>query len=728
MKVAREGATATYLPLTGKVLIAGGGNLTDMFDQDFYASAELYDPATGQFTATGSMTSSRADATATLLRNGNVLIAGGQGCSGPKRCTNASASYLVSAEVYDPSTGTFTKTGSMAEVANNPSATLLPDGKVLFDGGLLRAELYDPSTGKFARVGQKAGVVSGYNAATLLLSGKVLVIHADWGGSDLQGKDTEALLYDEKSGKFTTVSLALPKGTPLVRYLGLDVPRSEPGAATLLKDGRVLMFGDGYLETYDPASGKCADAGFISPAAQWYGANATLLADGRVLLSGGSVSPRVTWESISSISDRAVLYDPTDGSVHTSSMQVARGSQTSTLLPDGSVLIAGGDDPDGNHLSSAELFRPMGTVPAAIETPRPSPTPETRPPLTIVATGSMNTERSGATATLLKNGKVLVAGGLGSGDVIHATAELYDPVTGTFAPTGSMSAARVLAAATLLPSGEVLIAGGEGCADPKGCTFLAFDFLTSAELYDPTTGKFAKTGSMGKDDGGETATVLSDGRVLLAAGRARADLYDPASGKFVSTGEEPEFENYYSTATLLPNGKVLVTSQGVNEGPMAQLYDEQSGKFTTVSLALPAGATVDEYGGFVRKRPPTDTATLLKDGRVLLFQDGYLETYDPVSGMCAGAGFISPAGLWGDVTATLLEDGRVLFVRRDEEETRGNITAVLYDPTGGPSRSGTMWVDSSGGMATLLPDGNVLIAGGADATGRPRSASELLKP
>lgn len=363
MHTARGGATATLLK-NGKVLIAGGGSVATWIGMTVYASAELYDPSTGKFTKTGSMAGARAGAAATLLADGRVLIAGGQGCSYANHCANVGNGAnprigdLVSAEIYDPSTGKFTKTGSMAEVADMPTATLLPDGKVLFDGGLPKAELYNPSTGKFTRVGQKAGVVSGYNTATLLPSGKVLVIHAEWGGSDLQGSDTEALLYDDESGKFTTVSLALPSGTPLARYQGLEVPRSEPGAVTLLQDGRVLMFEDGYLETYDPVSGKCADAGFISPAAQWFGANSTLLADGRVLFEGGDIEPRVTWESIESITNTAVLYDPTNGSVRTGSMQVARESQISTLLPDGSVLIAGGEDANQKSLSSAELFKP----------------------------------------------------------------------------------------------------------------------------------------------------------------------------------------------------------------------------------------------------------------------------------------------------------------------------------------------------------------------------------
>jgi WD40 repeat protein len=299
------------------------------------------------------MTAARADATATLLNNGKVLIAGGRGCSDPKHCSNvaiasgAGGENLASAELYDPDTGKFTRTGSMAAPRENATATLLPDGRVLMAGFAQWAELYDPHTGKFTRTGQKTDP-AGNNIATLLPNGKVLVT-----GDSLNG--FVAQLYDETSGKFMTISLALPPGTPSVQYRGLTVPRTDPDTSTLLPGGRVLLYEGGYLETYDSASGACSDAGFVSPGAQWVVATATLLSDGRVLFEGGEFVDLAT--NAFANTDAAVLYDPTGGPLRRGSTQVARWGQTATLLPDGSVLLAGGVDNDGNPLSSAELFK-----------------------------------------------------------------------------------------------------------------------------------------------------------------------------------------------------------------------------------------------------------------------------------------------------------------------------------------------------------------------------------
>jgi hypothetical protein len=359
MHTARSDATATLLK-NGKVLIAGGGNLADMYNLEIYASAELYDPATDTFTPTGSMTAARADATAALLQNGKVLIVGGEGCSNPKRCTNvaigAGADNLGSAELYDPDTGKFTKTGSMAAPRIFATSTLLSDGRVLVDGFTPWAEVYRPDSGKFTTVGRQAVVVSGYNTATRLPGGKVLVTHAFAANSLLSSSDTEAQLYDETSGKFTTVSLALPPGTPSVKVHGVTVPRTAPTAATLLPDGRVLLYEGGYLETYNSTSGVCADAGFISPGAHWFSSNATLLADGGVLFEGGGLEDPVSY--VVANTRAAVLYDPTAGPLRRGSTQVAREGETATRLPDGSILLAGGEDTDGNPFASAELFKP----------------------------------------------------------------------------------------------------------------------------------------------------------------------------------------------------------------------------------------------------------------------------------------------------------------------------------------------------------------------------------
>ena len=373
----------------------------------------------------------------------------------------------------------------------------------------------------------------------------------------------------------------------------------------------------------------------------------------------------------------------------------------------------------------------------------PSVTPILAPsaspaPLQFVATGSMHTARRQATATLLKTGKVLIAGGDTGGNArtIYASAELYDPATGKFSKTGSMTSARTWASASLLADGRVLIAGGEGCADPRKCIGAGsgpggWDGLASAEVYDPAKGSFSATGSMTTPRDGASATVLPDGRVLVADQRTTADLYDPSSGKFTRVAKPGAYDE--GAAVLLPNGKVLVAGAslpGDGSGvykPFASLFDTANGKFTTIPFSFPAApssVTPDLH--------PT-SATLLKSGRVLVFVNGYLETYDPSTGVCADAGRLPSEGQWYSAAAVSLVDGRVLFVGGAIlDPTNGaevaTKTAVVYDPTDGSMRQGSLRSARYEATATLLPNGSVLIAGGRGTDGNELASAELFKP
>ena len=293
LSVARGYSTCTVLP-SGKVLIAGGGG-DDLFDgSNASAAADLYDPVTNQFSATGSMHAARTGIVAALLSTGKVLIAGGIGSAPPAR--------LASAELYDPATGTFAFTGSLHEARDVPVSVVLPNGKVLIIGGgdgsgfsIKTSELYDPAAGTFALSGSMH-VGRDDATATLLPGGKVLVV----GGID--------------------------------------------------QDVAV-----GSAELYDPATGLFSMSNSSVPPRRFH--TATLLSNGTVLIAGGVNSDT----NVNTVKDAWIYTPGTDSFAQTGSMAEARFYHTATLLPNNSVLVAGGYN-DTGVVSGSELYGSLGDM------------------------------------------------------------------------------------------------------------------------------------------------------------------------------------------------------------------------------------------------------------------------------------------------------------------------------------------------------------------------------
>jgi len=350
----------------------------------------------------------------------------------------------------------------------------------------------------------------------------------------------------------------------------------------------------------------------------------------------------------------------------------------------------------------------------------------------FTATGNMTTPRAWHTATLLPDGKVLITGGTESSypnqPLALASAELYDPVTGTFTATGDMTTPRFLHTATLLPNGKVLIAGGEACDSSDRC------LLASAELYDPSTGSFTATGNMTTARAGYTVTLLNNGKVLIAGGSppgiafatASAELYDPSTGTFTATGNMTTFRAWH-TASLLPDGKVLITGSLTYSGgvPGPELYDPDAGGFRGVGGTIPS----DRFG----EPRTTATLTLLTNGKVLAMLED-TEAGEPDGAAVydlATEAFTATETTAFTGTATLLPDGTVLVTGYFfHTPTGGFPNAALYDPaTGAFSTTGDMATPRSGHTATLLPDGTVLVSGGGPGAGVSSLASaEIYHP
>lgn len=338
--------------------------------------------------------------------------------------------------------------------------------------------------------------------------------------------------------------------------------------ATLLPNGHVLIVG-GYggseelacTELYEPNEGIFVPAANMAVGRTNH--TATLLTNGEVLVVGG--------QSHGNTLASAELYNPATGVwTATGSLHLARSYHTATLLSNGQVLVAGGSRvaspplfpqgaPGGSALDIAELYNPVSGK--------------------WTVTDNLHAARYLHTATLLANGQVLVTGGIGAkrpGKIssddedlppsfkmigwngtgnIEASAELYNPRTGTWTGTGSLPTPLFAHAASLLSNGQVLVEGGKPTAESDSAR---------AELYSPVNGVWTSTGSLHAERNAQAATLLSNGKVLVSGGAnssgvlTSTEIYNPSSGTWETVADLNNARSL-QTATLLPNDRVLVT-------------------------------------------------------------------------------------------------------------------------------------------------------------------------
>ncbi|MBX7114529.1 MAG: hypothetical protein K1X64_09415 [Myxococcaceae bacterium] len=651
----RSNATVALLP-DGRVLIGSAGE----------TAVDIYEPFSNRWKPTAPAPFP-LNQLASTLRNGKVLV--------------QSSTLNANSMLFDPVTETWALVAAPA--LNNrilAVASVLDDGRLFLAGGAAPAfapryndvQLFNPDSGTWATAKPMSRPRSDF--AATVVNGKVLV------------HDGVAELYDPVADVWVDA--------------GVTTAGTDQQSSTLLPNGKILVATLGsFPQLYDPVDGGWSNTGPMATIHRSH--TATLLTNGQLLVAGGE-NGSVGLASLE-------VYDSTTNAWSDAGvMKMARLDHTAAMLPTGRVLLLGGFNTTGN-LASTELFDSFKSAftdaPAPPNAPRGDATLSLLPNAKALMTGGdtafdsafvyepsssswtstrrLLTGRSGHTATVLSNGKVLVTGGKDSTGAPLASCEVFDSAHQTWNPVAELKSRRSKHSAVLLANGKVLVVGGNGpTADETRC-----------EIFDPTTAQWAATGSLPDPIGAGTATLLQDGRVL-AVGSGRAALYAPSTGNWtVVTGKFPSRGH---TTTLLADGRVLISGgdDGLNSLASVVLFD-------------PSNDSVTPAGNMTKKRR-FHTATLLRSARVL-FAGGEdpansgaelsAEIYDPVAGTFTGTGALPSAQAFH--RAVLLPTGLALLAGGDN-------TAVLFDEGLGPKPT---WAPLLDALPPATPGAKIPVTG-----------------
>jgi hypothetical protein len=687
MNFGRTGHTATALP-NGTILVTGGTSVVKGVST-WLNSAEVYDPATNTWILLGTtIGTGRAGHTATLLTAGasagKVVIAGGRFGSGTADFGSIISVFQPSGSAGNNPGGSFSTSPvglNLARVSH--TATALGNGRVLIVGGqglanetYQQAELFDATASSAsqwscARVGSLTVQPRSAHTATLLLDGKVLVA----GGSQ-SGNTAE--VFDPAAGTFTATAGTLKGG-----YLASNGSGRNQHAATRLSDGRVLLTGGQggatqgvgqSAEIYDPNTGLFTSVTPMNGGRLLH--SSVALGDGTVMVLGGSVQS----SSLPSTGSTEIFDPAANGGTGgwTTIGAPGRSSATVTLLPNGRVMLVGGqNERQGNDTTTSPATSQAVSRTTHLYDPATG-TWTDGPPLA--------TARYSHSAVLLANGKLLVAGGVGpqSSNTL-ASAELYDPATNAWTSAGSMNDVRSSFGMIVLPGGKVLAIGGRSNGIPVATT----------ELYDPDTNTWAYT----SNGAGQTTlsevkylpipVLLSNGKVVVAGGNS-TDSQTPTSAVEVF---DPVTQSW-TLLTPLAQARAQHFPVPLPDGKFVLL----GGRVPNAIGLFPAGAP----GGMPGALEIYDTLANLGQGATVPTANAFFNT----------EGRYTLAG-----TATVLPNGKVLLAAGSLNVSTGASTSEIYDPamdtlTVGPALTTGQ---GAGVLGVSLANGDLMLIGGSQS-------------
>ncbi|MEI7970613.1 MAG: kelch repeat-containing protein [Betaproteobacteria bacterium] len=680
MAGARAGHVATPLA-NGDVLVTGGSSPTTTV-----RTAERFAVGTGTFTALPDMTTERYFHTATRLPSGKVLIAAGSSGALTLGVTN-------SAEIYDPNANTFTATGALAKARLFHTATMLSDGSVLIIGGtgangvaIGEVERYDPGTGQFQVVATLGTPRANHAVARLdgTTTDEVLVI----GGRGPNGT----------TGAVEIVSYDASTHVATVRSAASLAEARQDHTATVLHDGSVLVIGGGDASN-QPVAGveRWVVNGFTSVGPLHHPRrdhHATLLPTGQVLVAGGLDLHAVP---------ATELYTPGSGFRDIGNLTTPRFYAAAAALPTGQVLYVGGFDvTEVTTLAGAELYDPFWA-----------------------GIGPMNQRREDHSATLLPDGRVLLAGGGDGAGGARDTAELFDPVAGTFALVG-MNGARSRHTATAFADGTVLLAGGQN---------VGMSFLGSADIFRATTGTFTSTPAMASPRLSHAATLLADGRALVTGGfgptnwsstEAFTLTAGTAQGSFAA-GPTLTRDRMGHALVRLDNDHVLAigglsnVAGGISYS--VEEFDPATGAFALwpnaswlvtnrrehVAVAVPGQSRALVAGGLTSGYAPTNSFELIpQGGQGRMLWPRFLHALSPT--------LASDTTFWAIGGHAAYSGSPLAAVDRLDASDLSTVVAMPELGTGRARHT-----------ATLLTDGRVLVAGGRRDMDSVTTTAEISK-